>query len=128
MKTIHVAAALGALGELVVTDETTAEHAQASMQVLDELGPSMVGVVRFSGLTPWERHPDDELLYVLEGEVDVTVLTAEGGTVHDSLRAGDLFVVKKELWHRQHATATTALLFVTSSDGNAVSDAEDPRA
>jgi quercetin dioxygenase-like cupin family protein len=32
---------------------------------------------RFSGRTPWERHSHgDELVQVLEGEVDLTIMTA----------------------------------------------------
>src|SRR2546422_2824003 len=38
-----------------------------------------VGAVRFSGQPPWERHPDgDELLHVIEGELELTLLTPEG--------------------------------------------------
>jgi quercetin dioxygenase-like cupin family protein len=127
MKTEHVATALSELKELVVTAVTTEEDAQASMRALHSFNGCMVGVVRFSGRTPWERHPDDELLYVLQGSVDVTVL-AESGPLHAALRTGDVFVVPRDLWHRQHAPETTGLLFVTSETGNAVSDAEDPRA
>jgi quercetin dioxygenase-like cupin family protein len=127
MKSEHVATALGALKELVVTGVTTEEDAQASMRALHSFNGCMVGVVRFSGRTPWERHQGDELLYVLQGSVDVTVL-ADSGPLHAALRTGDVFVVPRDLWHRQHAPETTGLLFVTSETGNAVSDAEDPRA
>ena len=35
--------------------------------------------MRFRGQTPWERHPaGDELLHVIEGAVEVTVLTDDG--------------------------------------------------
>lgn len=122
----HVPTELRSLKALVATADTTVQQAEAAMQVLASLNACMVGVVRFSGRTPWERHPDDELLYVLEGSVDVTVL-ADAETVHDSLRPGDVYVVPKDLWHRQETNGTTALLFVTSREGNAVSDAGDPR-
>jgi quercetin dioxygenase-like cupin family protein len=123
----HVHTALRSLPELVVTADTSAAEAEAAMQALTSFNGCMVGVVRFTGRTPWERHPDDELLYVLEGAVDVTVLT-ETGTLRESLAVGDVYVVPKDSWHRQHTAKTTALLFVTSEAGNAVSDAEDPRA
>ena len=59
--------------------------------------------MRFSGQAPWERHPDgDELLHVLEGAVDLTVLTDDGPT-ELRLDAGSVFVCPKGLWHRQRA-------------------------
>ena len=122
-----VPAALASLKELVIGPATTEEDAMASMRILRSLNGCMVGVSRFSGRTPWERHPDDELLYLLEGAVDVTVLEDGGGTAEATLRAGDVFVVPRNLWHRQDARESTALLFVTSEQGNATSDAEDPR-
>jgi quercetin dioxygenase-like cupin family protein len=127
MNATHVTTAAGALRELVIGADTTEADAEAAMQILGSMNRCMIGVVRFSGRTPWERHPDDELVHVLEGEVDVTVLAADGGSAHHAVRAGDVFVVPKDLWHRQHAERTTALLFVTSSEGNATSDADDPR-
>ena len=122
-----VLAALASLKELVIGPATTEEDAMASMRPLQTLNGCMVGVVRFSGRTPWERHPDDELIYVLEGVVDVTVLEEGGGSAEATLRAGDVFVVPRKLWHRQDARASTGLLFVTSEQGNATSEAEDPR-
>ena len=123
-----VLATLASLKELAIGPATTEEDAMASMRPLQSLNGCMVGVVRFSGRTPWERHPDDELLYVLQGVVDVTVLEEGGGKADATLRAGDVFVVPRTLWHRQHTRESTALLFVTSEQGNATSDAEDPRA
>ncbi|WP_414530123.1 cupin domain-containing protein [Nodularia chucula] len=87
----------------------------------------MVGLVCFSGLTPWERHPDDELLHILEGEVDVKVLLEDGGYSEITLQSGTIFTVPRGLWHNQHSHQGVKLLFVTSQQGNEESTLEDPR-
>src|SRR5882724_959301 len=63
-------AALNGLPELAITSNTTAEEADAAVRPIASLDQCTLGVMRYSGLTPWERHPDgDELLHPLEGEV-----------------------------------------------------------
>ena len=58
---------------------TTEEEADAAVRMISSIGPCSLGVMRFSGQAPWERHPDgDELLHVLEGAIDLTVLTDDG--------------------------------------------------
>jgi quercetin dioxygenase-like cupin family protein len=122
-----VAALLAALPELDVTRATTDDQAIAAVRALDTLNGAMLGMVRFSGLTPWERHPGgDELLYVLDGEVEVTVL-GDDRTVRATLRRGSTFGVPSGLWHRQHAQPSVALLFVTPAEQTGTSWAEDPR-
>ena len=85
-----------------------------------------VFVGRFSGRTPWERHRHgDELVQVLEGQVDLTVLGTRR-PVHVTLRAGGMFVVPRGRWHRQHARTTVTLLSATPTPTE-VSFADDPR-
>lgn len=127
METHDLHAALRTLGALRIGEATTEAEAAASMRMLTSCNRCAIGLVRFSGQTPWERHLDDEFLHVLEGEVELTLLPASGAPLHSTLRAGSVCVVPKGRWHRQHAAATTALMFATSEEGNEASDAEDPR-
>jgi mannose-6-phosphate isomerase-like protein (cupin superfamily) len=125
MKSHDVVQALEGLPELRVTRDTTEAEAMAAVRPLGSFDQCTLGVTRFSGLTPWERHPDgDELLYVVEGAVEVTVLTDER-SVSVGVPAGSVFVVPRSLWHRQHARDGAALLFATGATD--VSWAEDPR-
>jgi mannose-6-phosphate isomerase-like protein (cupin superfamily) len=125
MESHDVAKALDGLPELRITRETTEAEAMAAVRALGSLDQCTLGVTRFSGLTPWERHPDgDELLYLVDGAVEVTVLTDESA-VHVKVPAGSVFVVPRNLWHRQHARDRTALLFVTGA--TEISWADDPR-
>lgn len=79
------------------------EDDKASFWIPESFNQGMFWVGRFSGQSPWERHPDgDELLHVLEGEVEVTVWT-DDGLVHTTVPAGSVFVVPRGLWHRQIA-------------------------
>lgn len=122
-----LSAALAGVPELNITSETTGEEAQASFRQLTSFDECAVGVMRFSGLTPWERHPGgDELLHVLEGEVDVTLLT-DGGPVHRTVSEGSVFVCPRGLWHRQLPRPKVSMLFATPTKTTEVSFAEDPR-
>ena len=77
----------------------------------------MVGVFRTSaGVSPWERHPDDdEFLHVLEGEVEITIITSEGWKTA-TVAAGAVFIVPRGLWHRHTIQEKLVELFVTPGD------------
>lgn len=120
-------AVLRGLPELAISADTTEEEADAATRSITRLGPCTLGVMRYSGLTPWERHPDgDELLHVLEGAVDVTVLTDDGRR-HVHLDAGSVFVCPKGLWHRQLPRPSVTMLYGTPTKNGEASFADDPR-
>lgn len=127
MQSTDIRAALRGISELAVTPGMSQDDAQMAMRELGSLNESMLGLVRFSGQTPWERHPGgDELLHVLEGAVDVTVLT-DDRAVDATVGAGSLFIVPRGLWHRQKPHGAVTLLFATPAQGTEHSWAEDPR-
>jgi quercetin dioxygenase-like cupin family protein len=77
------------------------------------------------GTSPWEQHPDDdELLQILDGECDVTILT-ENGPVTSALHAGDVIIVPRGHWHRHSSAGPFRELYVTPG-ATLHSDAEDP--
>jgi quercetin dioxygenase-like cupin family protein len=122
-----VGAVLRGLPELAITPDTTGEEADASVRQLTALDPCTLGVMRYSGETPWERHLDgDELLHVLDGAVDVTVLT-DTGPARVRVAAGSVFVCPRGLWHRQLPRPRVTMLFATPSSTTEVSWANDPR-
>jgi len=105
---------------------TTAEEDAAAFPRLASFNDGAIYVGRFAGQTPWERHPDaDELLYVLDGAVDITLLT-ERGPALVSVAAGSAFVVPRGLWHRQLARPSVTLLAAVP-DNSEISEADDPR-
>jgi mannose-6-phosphate isomerase-like protein (cupin superfamily) len=104
----------------------TAEEDAAAFPRLASFNDGAIYVGRFAGQTPWERHPDrDELLHVLDGAVDITLLTPDG-PAEVSVAAGSVFVVPRGLWHRQLARGGVTLLAAVP-DNSEISEAEDPR-
>lgn len=96
-------------------------------QALASFNGCTVGVSRFSTHPLWERHPaGDEFLQVFEGELDITVLTAEG-PVESTLRPGAVFVVPKGLWHSPRPRGMVTLLYVGKTKGTQISNNKDPR-
>ena len=94
---------------------------------LEAFNQGHVGVFRCSaGVSPWERHPDDdELLFVLGGEVDITVMF-DAGPRTTTVKPGSLFVVPKGRWHRHEVRERLEELYVTPGPTEH-SMAEDPR-
>jgi PhnB protein len=120
-------AALREVPHLNITEATTAADADAAVRSIAKIGKLMLGVMSYTGQTPWERHPDgDELLLVLDGELDVTALTDEG-PVTRRLRAGEAFVCPQGLWHRQNASKSVSMLYGTPIEHGEFSTADDPR-
>jgi|SRR6516225_9927680 mannose-6-phosphate isomerase-like protein (cupin superfamily) len=125
LPTFEIPAILRDLPHLDLTSDTTAAAAADAFRMLAPFGDGGLIIGGFTGRTPWELHPEtDELLYALEGEVEVTIL-AEGGEQHGILRQGSACIVPKGLWHRQFAPLAVKLL--TISGPGPVSWADDPR-
>jgi mannose-6-phosphate isomerase-like protein (cupin superfamily) len=64
----------------------------------------------------WEMHPDqDELLYLLEGVVDVFLSAdLEGAEEHFlRFRQGEACLIPKGMWHRQAVLSPCKMLFLT---------------
>jgi quercetin dioxygenase-like cupin family protein len=79
-----------------------------------------------AGTGHWETHPEDELLYVLDGAMDVDVVEKEGiRTV--TLGAGMMAIVPPDVWHRvRSADGATVLSAVIPGDHIDI-DVDDPR-
>jgi mannose-6-phosphate isomerase-like protein (cupin superfamily) len=112
------------LQQLNIAEETNESDAEKSMRFLGTFNQCMYGMVNFVGETPWEFHPDDEYLQVIEGDVEVVLCVSENKTTV-SLAPGDIFIIPKEVWHRQFSQDGVKLMFMTSSEGNQHSS-EDP--
>jgi quercetin dioxygenase-like cupin family protein len=99
----------------------------ASRADLGTFDAGTITVGSFSGESPWERHTDsDEYLHVLDGEVDVTLLT-DDERFDVNVPAGSIFVVPRGAWHKQNAPGGVTVLVLRPSDHGPVSFAEDPR-
>jgi len=84
------------------------------------------GSGNFVGRPPWELHTaGDELLHILDGECELTVLEKDG-EVARKLRAGDLIIVPQGCWHSNDAPEGVTMLYLTPRQGNRHSW-DDPR-
>ena len=108
-------------------DDALSELGMGDFRELAKVDDRIVGLFR----TPadswiWERHPGgDELLHVLEGELEMTLLVEEKRE-ETFLRPGSVFVVPRGVWHRPHARSDVSVFFVTPEHTES-STAEDPR-
>ena len=109
-------------------EDALRELGMGDFRELARVDDRIVGVFR----TPadswiWERHPrGDELLHVLEGELEMTLLLGDSSeTIR--LQSGTLFVVPRGVWHRPRAITDVGVFFVTPESTES-SRAEDPRA
>ena len=76
------------------------------------------GVAAFKGRPPWEYHGQgDELLFILAGESELTVLEKHGRSVWN-LSAGHLAIVPRDHWHANNAPGGVTMLWITPSEGN----------
>jgi mannose-6-phosphate isomerase-like protein (cupin superfamily) len=64
----------------------------------------------------WEMHPEqDELLYLLEGAIDVFLRADLEGSEEEThrFREGEACLIPKGMWHRQVVIAPCRMLFLT---------------
>jgi quercetin dioxygenase-like cupin family protein len=101
--------------------------AEVEFRSLAKFNDGEVGIFwSSSGVSPWERHPkDEELLQIIEGQVEIEVLT-EAGPVVSLLSEGLIFVVPRNHWHRHRHVGLVKELYLTPGPTD-MSMAEDPR-
>lgn len=94
---------------------------------LSNLNRGSVGVYwSGSGISPWELHPqDEELLYVIEGDVTIEILS-ETDRVEIAVPQGCCVVVPRNHWHRHKVDTLVKEMYVTPGPSE-TSFAEDPR-
>lgn len=108
-----------------IRPESDEAAAMRCMRVFGEFNGSAMGVVSFSGHTGWECHPaGDELLYYLEGEAEIRIIT-EAGDVRRTVRQGDVVQIPRGLWHSQKTVGEVRLFFITPT-GNIIHSSERP--
>ena len=84
---------------------------------LGSLDKANIGIGRYiPGASPWERHNNgDELLFILDGSVQVEVLD-EDSSDRTTLAEGALLVVPRGRWHQLVAEAPVHILYVSPSE------------
>lgn len=95
-----------------------------SPKVIAELNDHFIKIVKIKGdKVPWHHHNNsDELFYVLDGELTMEIEPQPAFT----LKAGELFIVKKNVEHRVSSKVECQLLLIehkeTAHTGNVDSE------
>jgi mannose-6-phosphate isomerase-like protein (cupin superfamily) len=96
------------------------KRAVPSVELLEaQLDGRLVGVLSVQSLgvrDEWEMHPQqDELLYLLEGAIDVFFRADLEATEEKTVqfREGQACLIPKGMWHRQVVVAPCKMLFLT---------------
>ena len=108
--------------------DSVAKMIQLDLASLDEEPESSIGNFSFHGCTggvtalkgrpPWEFHGQgDELLFILAGESELTVLEKGTRSVRN-LSPGQLAIVPRGHWHSSNAPDGVTMLWITPSEGN----------
>lgn len=119
------------LARLTTFARTPASPDADKRKGLARLAPYRDGAIftsKFSGTGGWERHSaGDEIVYILEGETVLRLLT-DDGPQNQQLRAGMMMIVPQGVWHRFESETGVTLMSVTPqpTDHPEV-DVEDPR-
>jgi len=104
------------LPQLNITSDLDIEEAMKAMKILGGFNQCMLGLVRFTGDTNWERHPEgEELLYVVSGKTNIKILENDK-TTNIAAEKGQIVVIPKGVWHTQKPEPEVTLLFATPAE------------
>jgi mannose-6-phosphate isomerase-like protein (cupin superfamily) len=93
-----------------------------------QLGPYRDGILLLSksaGTGHWETHPEDELLYVLDGAMTVDIL-AQDRVQSFAVGAGMLAVIPPGAWHRVYSVDGVTVMSATIPGDHIDLDVADP--
>ena len=94
-----------------------------------QLGSYRDGILLLSksaGTGHWETHPEDELLYVLDGAMTVDILVQDR-VQSIAIGAGMIAVVPPGAWHRVHSADGVTVMSATIPGDHIDLDVADPR-
>lgn len=107
---------------------STAAERQGAFARLAEYRDGGIFAAKFSGASPWERHPQgDELVQVVDGATTIHLMTADGPRSL-ALNAGMAVIVPQGTWHRFEAPDGVTLMTATPQPTEHLEvDVADPR-
>jgi mannose-6-phosphate isomerase-like protein (cupin superfamily) len=101
-------------------------RARGSAVHLGRYRDGMLLLAKSAGKSHWETHPQDELLYILDGEMTVDIL-AKDGPQSFVLGAGMIAIVPPGAWHRVHSADGVTVASATLPGQHIELDVDDPR-
>jgi mannose-6-phosphate isomerase-like protein (cupin superfamily) len=126
MITLNVRAALNALPGLERHPDTPEAELEGVFGKTVPYRDGFVSTVKFRGMSAWERHPDDEVLFIVEGSGFLVVADDPALQRPQALHPFLVVVVPAWRWHAIIAPIWIGLLTVTPQPTEHVRDAEIP--
>jgi len=108
------------------TPQTTFAEREGSVVQLARYRDGMLLLNKSEGKGHWETHPEDELVYVLDGVLTVDIVEQDAVRTFE-LGAGMMVIVPPGAWHRVHSAAAVTTFSATIPGDHIDLDVADPR-
>jgi len=108
------------------TPQTTFAERRGSAVRLGRYRDGILLLSKSAGKSHWETHPEDELLYILDGAMTVDIVEP-GGPQSFTVSAGMMVVVPPDAWHRVHSAYGMTVASATLPGEHIDLDVDDPR-
>ena len=108
------------------TPQTTRAERKGSTTQLARYRDGLLLLGKSTGTGHWETHPEDELVYVLDGAATLDIVQKDGPQSF-ALGAGMIAVVPQRAWHRFRSAYGRTTLSATIPGDHIDLDVDDPR-
>ena len=109
------------------TPQTTFAERKGSAELLAPYRDGMLLINKSAGTGHWETHPEDELVYVLDGALTVDIVEQDEVQSY-ALGAGMMTIVPPGAWHRVRSADGVTMFSATIPGEHIDLDVDDPRA
>jgi quercetin dioxygenase-like cupin family protein len=109
------------------TPQTTFAERKGTAVQLGTYRNGMLLLSKSAGTGHWETHPEDELLYVLDGAIAVDIVEHEAVQSYTA-GAGTMVIVPPDAWHRVRSPDGATVLSAVIPGDHIDLDVADPRA
>jgi mannose-6-phosphate isomerase-like protein (cupin superfamily) len=108
------------------TPQTTRAERRGSTAQLGRYRDGLLLLGKSAGKGHWETHSEDELLYLLDGEMTVDIVEKDGPQSF-VVGAGMIAIVPQGAWHRVHSADGRTVMSATVPGEHIDLDVDDPR-
>ena len=109
-----------------LTPLTKREERKGTATQLGRYRNGLLLLGKSSGKGHWEIHPEDELIYVLEGNTTLDIVEGDGPPQSYPIGAGMMVIVPPNAWHRFRSDGATVWSAVIPGP-HIEADIDDPR-
>jgi mannose-6-phosphate isomerase-like protein (cupin superfamily) len=108
------------------TPQTTRAERRGTATQLGRYRDGLLLLGKSAGTSHWETHPEDELLYVLDGEMTVDIVE-KNGPQSFVVGTGMIAIVPPGTWHRVRSSEGKTTMSATIPGEHIDLDVDDPR-